>query len=382
MLDPDDDRFVAMDDTWDIQSAHTIITERNAPQFAAFLLSPIRRLPVIGFTPRDNDVFDASEFILPTLGVAHVALVKNDASWALDELLPRGMNVYGGAARLWWSGVTAESTRYDHPYWPGDRSSRVACRQITDRVIDASVSVAVADTGFQRLLQRQRRSELESLRVANGELRAQLEQTQDAELRRPAEDIAQATTSAIDDLEAAYELIDEQETENERLRREADGLQSQLRAVESERDHWHHTAIGSTGTEVPTPEDALRAEIRQQAMTLSDQTELREFVFGSSLLDTLEQLGDRYREKFVRAAASVVSGSLDALASVENHPLRVSDGASAPQRVRDADGAEAYRAYLEAKTPAARRLHYWVLPSGGVELASVNVHDDFQIPLR
>ena len=143
-----------------------------------------------------------------------------------------------------------------------------------------------------------------------------------------------------------------------------------------------NTAIGSTGTEVPTPEDALRAEIRQQAMTLSDQTELREFVFGSSLLDTLEQLGDRYREKFVRAAASVVSGSLDALASVENHPLRVSDGASAPQRVRDADGAEAYRAYLEAKTPAARRLHYWVLPSGGVELASVNVHDDFQIPLR
>jgi hypothetical protein len=30
-------------------------------------------------------------------------------------------------------------------------------------------------------------------------------------------------------------------------------------------------------------------------------------------------------------------------------------------------------------TPSARRLHFWELPGGGVELAKIVIHDDFSI---
>jgi hypothetical protein len=47
-------------------------------------------------------------------------------------------------------------------------------------------------------------------------------------------------------------------------------------------------------------------------------------------------------------------------------------------RVRN-DGAIAWRASLQVNTPSARRIHYWVLPSGQIELARVAAHDDFDI---
>ena len=48
----------------------------------------------------------------------------------------------------------------------------------------------------------------------------------------------------------------------------------------------------------------------------------------------------------------------------------------APSGSRGA-GAVAWRASLQVKTPAARRIHYWVLSSGQIELARVTAHDDF-----
>lgn len=41
--------------------------------------------------------------------------------------------------------------------------------------------------------------------------------------------------------------------------------------------------------------------------------------------------------------------------------------------------AVAWRASLQVNTPSARRIHYWVLPSGRVDLARVSTHDDFTI---
>ena len=37
------------------------------------------------------------------------------------------------------------------------------------------------------------------------------------------------------------------------------------------------------------------------------------------------------------------------------------------------------RCNLQAGTAAARRLHYWQLPDGGIELAKIVYHDDFSI---
>lgn len=43
------------------------------------------------------------------------------------------------------------------------------------------------------------------------------------------------------------------------------------------------------------------------------------------------------------------------------------------------DGATAWRSYVEQKSPSARRLHYWAVPGGAIELARVVLHDDYRI---
>jgi hypothetical protein len=80
----------------------------------------------------------------------------------------------------------------------------------------------------------------------------------------------------------------------------------------------------------------------------------------------------------VEVSAHVASGRAHEIPSLELHQLRASVGGGAPQRTRQ-DGAKAWRCSLQAGTPAARRLHFWLLPDGRVELAKVAYHDDFSI---
>ena len=60
----------------------------------------------------------------------------------------------------------------------------------------------------------------------------------------------------------------------------------------------------------------------------------------------------------------------------EDHPLREGDETSKPEVVRE-DGAASRRAYIESHTPQSRRLHYWKLRDGSIELSRVGLHDDF-----
>ena len=63
---------------------------------------------------------------------------------------------------------------------------------------------------------------------------------------------------------------------------------------------------------------------------------------------------------------------------LELHMLRESETVGAAQQVRG-DGARAWRCNLQTRTAAARRLHYWQLPDGRIELAKIVYHDDFSI---
>lgn len=104
----------------------------------------------------------------------------------------------------------------------------------------------------------------------------------------------------------------------------------------------------------------------------------REPRIGPEFLGSLERVQGISLERIIEVSAHVVSGRAREIPGLELHPLRTSDLGSAPQRVRD-DGAKAWRCNLQASTAAARRLHYWELPDGGVELAKVVYHDDFSI---
>lgn len=81
--------------------------------------------------------------------------------------------------------------------------------------------------------------------------------------------------------------------------------------------------------------------------------------------------------KALKATVEVLTGRAERNAAREVHVLRSSAGGDTAQLVR-ADGARCYRAAIEQKVASARRLHFWRLPDGTIELCRVVVHDDFR----
>jgi hypothetical protein len=98
---------------------------------------------------------------------------------------------------------------------------------------------------------------------------------------------------------------------------------------------------------------------------------------GPDFLDTLDTVQGIERAKVVEVIVEVITGLVAGIAGRELHQLREGTGGNTRQRVR-ADGAKAWRVSLQSHTPSARRLHYWQLPDGAIELSSVRLHDDFE----
>jgi len=95
----------------------------TATEIASFvrdeLLSPGRTRPVIAVTTNPHDppaAVDAARFALDVGGTADVvALDTGEATWALTAALPSRLDVYGGAVRIGWPGLSASSNPRDHP---------------------------------------------------------------------------------------------------------------------------------------------------------------------------------------------------------------------------------------------------------------------------
>lgn len=386
------DELFAMDATFDVQATHHLVTPERVDGFARFLLSADRRLPVIGLSPRDDDVFDASGFVRDNIGVAHVALILPDSTWSLSAQLPEGIGVYGGAARLWWPGLTTESVRWDHPLWTGDREAQLVRRQVAQRIRSVATAAAAEDVRWARLARERRASELETFRSEAQRLAERLAAQSPAE-GAPADwaAVEQIRADAAEQFAAALVLVEEaaleNELEHERAEAEkqrADAAEALTRQLQAERD-FYKSAVERLGTgaaaaeAMSNDEQALRREISAH---LRDAAlgEARLYRFGPQFFGSLESLGPRYWDKTVRTCAAIVSGDPDRLRAVEDHELRTGEGGNDPQRTRSSDGAGARRSALERNTPSARRVHYWSLGDGIVEFASVNLHDDFQIP--
>jgi len=129
--------------------------------------------------------------------------------------------------------------------------------------------------------------------------------------------------------------------------------------------------------------DRLRASIRQSWLQHStkadrDRFEWRDPIIGPEFARTLSSLEGVSRERVIDVCAEVASGRAATRPGLQVHPLRSASSGASAQRVRE-DGARAFRASLQVRSAAARRLHYWLLPDGQVELAKVGYHDDFTI---
>lgn len=101
---------------------------------------------------------------------------------------------------------------------------------------------------------------------------------------------------------------------------------------------------------------------------------LGDYTIGADFASSLAALDEGQFDKCVRTVLDVVTGRARNNGSRRVHPLRTGDGAEDRDVVR-ADGARCFRASIENGTPAARRLHYWQLADGRVELSRVVTHD-------
>lgn len=107
-----------------------------------------------------------------------------------------------------------------------------------------------------------------------------------------------------------------------------------------------------------------------------DTWPLRDYTIGPDFTASLGALDEGQFDKAMRATVDAVTGRIRTVAGRDVHPLRTGDGGGDTDVIRPGDNARCWRASIEQQTAAARRLHYWTLPGGAVELSRVVTHDD------
>ena len=180
-----------------------------------------------------------------------------------------------------------------------------------------------------------------------------------------------------DEREQLRYLLDQSE-------RRANKAENDVKAARARLRKAGHTKPGSGQVERPQfadREQGFRYLVLTQWATRtlpSEQTErpLREYTIGPQFLVSLDRLEGIAGDKVAGVVFELVTGLAPHLPGREVHRLRAGPGAGDPIRNRR-DGAVCWRASLQVKTPSARRIHYWVLPDGQIELARVATHDDF-----
>jgi len=135
-------------------------------------------------------------------------------------------------------------------------------------------------------------------------------------------------------------------------------------------------------------EDWFNEELRRvwisrytpQERNLSYPLKFTTFSYGEPFFESLEDssLTEDELRKSVRVIVDIVTGRESDSRQNRVHPLRETESPSSPTR-RRADGSTAWRANIEDKTSQARRLHFWKLPDGRIELAKIVKHDDATI---
>lgn len=103
------------------------------------LFDPARTDPVVVVTTRcaeTEPLIDVEALARELHPVPVRVLRTGPLTWELTGLLPEGLGVFGGAARIWWPGFTRSDLQYRHPlifiYSP-DEGTRAA-RRIVDEI--------------------------------------------------------------------------------------------------------------------------------------------------------------------------------------------------------------------------------------------------------
>lgn len=196
-------------------------------------------------------------------------------------------------------------------------------------------------------------------------------------LKRERESLRNQLVAGSDERETLRYLLDQAERRANRAENDLKSTKSRLRKAGNARP----PAAAAEGPQFADAEQGFRYLVLTQWATRTLPSEQRDrplpdFIIGPRFLDSLNRIEGIKEEKVADVVFEIVTGLAPQIPSREVHHLRTGPGGDDPVRIRE-DGAIAWRASLQVKTPSARRIHYWILPNGDFELARVTTHDDF-----
>lgn len=196
-------------------------------------------------------------------------------------------------------------------------------------------------------------------------------------LKRERESLRNQLVAGSDERETLRYLLDQAERRANRAENDLKSTKSRLRKAGNARP----PAAAAEGPQFADAEQGFRYLVLTQWATRTLPSEQRDrplpdFIIGPRFLDSLNRIEGIKEEKVADVVFEIVTGLAPQIPSREVHHLRTGPGGDDPVRIRE-DGAIAWRASLQVRTPSARRIHYWILPNGDFELARVTTHDDF-----
>ncbi|KRA37942.1 MULTISPECIES: hypothetical protein [unclassified Nocardioides] len=200
-----------------------------------------------------------------------------------------------------------------------------------------------------------------------------------AGLKREQELLRSQVAAGADEREQVRYLMDQAERRANKSEHDLKAARSRLRKAGSTKSG----PPSGNGPQFADAEQGFRYLVLSKWATRTLPSEqasrpLGDYTLGLRFLDSLHNLEGIQEEKVADVVFEIVTGLATRLHGREVHHLRSGTGGDDPVRTRD-DGAIAWRASLQVNTPSARRIHYWELPNGQVELARVTNHDDFEI---
>jgi hypothetical protein len=353
------------------------------------LMSPERRLPVVGVSVNattGDPRIDPSDLQRQLAGMAHVWLIPPDVTWSLGAALENRLGVYNGAVRIWWPGLQLSDSPFDHHLWLPD--ARHPGNEVAGVVSRSTLARHRPLGAVQRLRRAQRERDRSRVEEEFRKLRVQMSST----YRSDEEAVAGGELVSALQKEVGY-LTDYQDA----LHEEIEQLNEQLRAREQELDQERNRARSLAATVrgleraapqavvADPPTQAFLDEMNAVYLRRYTADDRRDWPLGDcrlhrDFLAALDALTGISREKVVEVCVDVATHRIHEITAREPRQMRVSDAGNSPQRIRRSDGAGAWRCSLQRNTPQARRLAWWAIPGGAVELAHVGLHDDVRCP--
>lgn len=335
----------------EILGAVTVDSEENARVLAQFVLDRKRDRPIVCVTSRDGEVdpaMDPDELrAIVGTGVDIYFVPTGPATRALEAALPARLQVFGGATRIWWPRVSGKSDPGDHPliHEPYEVYGSWALQKFKKKWDAGPPSRPKPAPSQVASLRRERDLARGQLRNTRKELRGM-----EAEL---ADAVAKLAGAERQLRELRRELRDTGDTPAEQQQHKDPAAELHIRITEA----WC---------------DALPPADRRRHP-------LGPYLLGRDFLRTAREAPNVEMKRLAWVCAMVACGRAPELDGLDLHRLRSSAGGGVAHRVRESDGAAAWRCAIKQNTPAGPRLHFWRLEDGSVEFANVGHHDDMSI---